>query len=346
MSNESPSFLVVEDEAYNRCLLLRHLKKEGYKDVTEAEDGRQAIEFLHARNFDLVLLDIQMPEMDGFDVLQAMRDNMRLRDIPVVMISAADDLKSVVRSIELGAEDYLLKPFNSTLLQARVGASLEKKHLRDKEKSYLCEIKAEKRKSDELLNVILPTAAANELKATGKVIPQRYDDVALLFCDIIDFTAYCDRHDAAEVVFNLQTLFERLEEITEKHGMEKIKTIGDEYMATAGLLRANPNPLSSAVRAGLKMAHAANNLNIGWKVRVGVHMGPVAAGIVGRQKYQFDVWGDTVNTAARMADIGSPGTVAMVYDVWLQVRDEFEARSLGNVPVKGKGDVEVVECYG
>jgi class 3 adenylate cyclase len=93
------------------------------------------------------------------------------------------------------------------------------------------------------------------------------------------------------------------------------------------------------------MAKATNDLNIGWEMRAGVHCGPVVAGIVGRERYQFDVWGDTVNTAARMAGIGASGTVAMVYDNWLQVQDDCDGRMLGAVEVKGKGKVEVVECY-
>ena len=132
-----------------------------------------------------------------------------------------------------GAADYLQKPFNPTLLRARLGASLEKKHLRDQEKSYLDQIKIEKKKSDDLLTVILPGAVASELKATGKVQPRGYDNVANLFCDIVGFTTYCTDRSPEEVVSGLQVLFTRFEEITAKYSMEKIKTIGDEFMGTS-----------------------------------------------------------------------------------------------------------------
>lgn len=346
MSEQMPSFLVVEDEDFNRSLLVRHLKREGYEEVTEAANGKEALAALREGDFDLVLSDIQMPEMDGYDLLTAMKKDMRLRNIPVVVISAVDEIDSIVKCIELGAEDYLPKPFNPVLLRARVGASLEKKRLRDKEKSYLADIRKAKQKTDELLGVILPSAAANELKTTGGVVPRRYEDVALLFCDVVSFTSYCEAHEAEDVVAKLQTLFEWFEDIADRHGLEKIKTIGDEFMATAGLLKPNGDPLDAVVRAGLEMAQAATASNTGWEVRVGVHLGPVVAGIVGRQKYQFDVWGDTVNTAARMASVGKPGSVAMVYDAWLRIQDQFEARTLGTMEVKGKGDVEVIECYG
>ncbi|MBT5308930.1 MAG: hypothetical protein HOL37_06315 [Rhodospirillaceae bacterium] len=148
------------------------------------------------------------------------------------------------------------------------------------------------------------------------------------------------------VVGNLQSLFTKFEEITRTHQMEKIKTIGDEFMAAAGLTVQNFQPLISAVKCGLDMAEATKGLDNGWEVRVGVHAGPVVAGIVGDEKYQFDVWGNTVNTAARMTGPGDPGKVVMTYDSWLQVQDECEGRSLGQVDVKGKGQVEIVECYG
>ncbi len=346
MKDDDPSLLVAEDEEFNRTLILRHLKKEGYDNVEVAENGRQALDMARAGNFDLVLLDIEMPEMDGYGVLEQLKSDMRLRDVPVIMISSIDDMDSIVKCIELGADDYLPKPFDPVLLRARLGACLDKKRLLDEKASYLSQIKDEKKKSDELLNVILPAAAANELKRNGRVEPRQFDNVALLFCDIVGFTSFCSKHTAEEVVGGLQNLFVKFEEITRDHQMEKIKTIGDEFMATAGLLMPNDNPLLSAVRCGLAMAQAAQETEPNWEVRVGVHSGSVVAGIVGRDKYQFDVWGDTVNIAARMAGQGSPGTVTMTHESWLQVEDDCQGRTLGRVEIKGKGSIEIIECYG
>ena len=131
-----------------------------------------------------------------------------------------------------------------------------------------------------------------------------------------------------------------------RSGLEKIKTIGDEFMATAGLLLPNHTPLLSAVKCGLDMAVAARESEPNWEVRTGVHCGSIVAGIVGHDKYQFDVWGDTVNVAARMTGQGNPGTVTMTHESWLQVEDECLGRTLGRVEVKGKGSVEIIECYG
>jgi len=343
---DNTKILAVDDEEFNLKLLLRHLEKEGFSDVATAANGLEALEAMRGDAFDLVLMDIEMPEMDGIATLEALKSDMKLRDIPVIMISGVEAMDSIVKCIGLGAEDYLSKPFNPVMLRARVNASLEKKRLRDMEGKHLSQLKSEKKKSDQLLNVILPSAAASELKATGKVAPRSYDNAAILFCDIVDFTAFCSNHTAEEVVGGLQNLFVKFEEITRHHQMEKIKTIGDEFMASAGLTMQNFQPLLSAVKCGLDMAEATKSLDTGWQVRVGVHAGPVVAGIVGDEKYQFDVWGDTVNTAARMTGLGEPGTVVMTFDSWLQVQDECEGRSLGQVEVKGKGAIEVVECTG
>jgi class 3 adenylate cyclase len=237
----------------------------------------------------------------------------------------------------------LPKPFNPVLLKARLGASIERRRLHDQEENHLRQIRAEKRRSDELLNIILPSNVASELKATGKVQPRSLDGVAVLFCDIVSFTTYCSKHSADEIVGNLQTLFTAYEGICAKHGLEKIKTIGDAFMAASGLTSASADPLMAAVRCGLDMVASAPQANPDWQVRVGVHMGPLTAGIVGDQKYQFDVWGDTVNTASRMAGAGSPNRVTMTHDSWLQVQDLCVGKSLGQIAVKGKGQVDVVE---
>ncbi|MBT3401958.1 MAG: response regulator, partial [Rhodospirillaceae bacterium] len=192
-----------------------------------------------------------MPEMNGYEVLEHIKADLSLRDIPVIMISAVDEMESVVRCIELGAEDYLSKPFNATLLKARVGASLDKKKLRDQETSYLAQIESEQRRSDELLHAILPEGAVRELKTTNEVQPRRYDDVAVMFCDIVSFTAYCEQNPPEKVVGELQELVHRFEDIAFETGLEKIKTVGDAFLATAGLLHEVDDPVLAGARAGL-----------------------------------------------------------------------------------------------
>lgn len=346
MAVKDVELLVVDDEAFNRKFIERQLQHEGYEKISFAENGKIALELMHQNSYDIVLLDIEMPELDGYEVLERVKPDMRLRDIPIIVISSIDNIDSIARCIELGAEDYLPKPFNPILLRARLGACLERKKSRDRQARFMEQIREEKEKSNQLLEVILPFAAARELKATGRVEPRTYDDVAILFCDIVGFTHFCSQHPAAEVVGHLEGLIEAFEEISVRHQMEKIKTIGDEYMATAGLLMPNSDPLVSCVKAGLEMITAARSMSPQWEVRVGVNIGPVVAGMVGKQKYQYDVWGDTVNLAARMTGYGDTGTVVVTQEVWPHLDHLCHGRSLGAVEVKGKGPIEMVECLG
>ena len=194
-----------------------------------------------------------MPKVNGYQVLEQMKADPERRDIPVIMISALSELDSVVRCIELGAEDYLPKPFNPVLLKARISACLEKKKLRDHEQAHLAEIDAQRRRADELLHVILPEKAVIELKQHDRVSPRRYDNVALLFCDIIDFTSYCDKHAAEEVVANLGLVMEAWEEVIAHHGLEKITSIGDGVFATANLLNEHPDPVAACVKCAFPL---------------------------------------------------------------------------------------------
>jgi class 3 adenylate cyclase len=338
--------LVVEDDAFSRNLLVQLLTNQGYRRVEVAADGRQALDRLRRGGIDLVLLDIEMPHLDGIEVLRRLKDDPALRPLPVIVISGVGEVASIVRCIDFGAEDYLSKPFNPVILRARIGASLEKHRLRKLEAARLDQILQEQQKTDRLLNVILPAAAARELKSSGVVAPRRHEWVAVLFCDIVGFTAYCDRHRAEDVVARLQLLIERFERITESHRMEKIKTIGDSFMATAGMLCYNPDPLRSAVRCGLDMIAATAEVVDDWQVRVGVDCGPIVSGVLGRQKYQFDVWGGVVNIAARMTELASAGSVALSRAAWSALGNDFSGRVLGARNVKGIGTMEVAECRG
>ena len=346
MADPAAAILIVDDDETNRYTLSRRLRREGYENLIETADGAAALALLRSRPFDLVLLDVMMPGMDGYEVLGTMKSDPALSAVPVIMISALDAIDSVVRCIELGAEDYLPKPFNPVLLRARVGASLDKKRLRDQQAAHLAEIERERERSDRLLRAILPPGAISELKATDEVKPRRYEDVAVLFCDIVGFTAYCDRNPPEQVVAELQTLIETFEQIVGRHGLEKIKTIGDALMATAGLLERVEEPLPAAIRCGLDLVAAARGAGPGWAVRVGIHRGPVVAGVIGRRQFLFDLWGDTVNTAARITACAGANAVFVSAAEWAPIRGRCRARSQGFHELKGKGRLELVECEG
>lgn len=344
MRKSEEKILVVDDDPFARKLLSKQLKSEGFHNIGFAETGRSALDVLDKEAVDLVLLDLEMPGMTGVEVLQEIKGNLRHNDLPVIMISGVDDVESIAHCIELGAEDYLHKPFNPTMLRARLQNALEKRRVRQLEKNQRLALQNEKRRSDELLEVILPRRIACELRESGSVQTRYHENVSILFCDIVGFTAYCSEQLAEDVVKQLQFLFERFEEIVQQNGLTKIKTIGDAFMAEGGVIVPNADPVSSAIRCGLDMIAEAKRLCPDWDLRVGVACGPVVAGIIGTQRFQFDLWGDTVNVAARMSDVGQPGTVTLPHYCVLQATDTFEGRLLGEVAVKGKGAVRVVEC--
>jgi adenylate cyclase len=337
--------LIVDDEPFNVDLLEQELELLGYATVA-ASDGVEALERLAALPVDLVLLDGMMPRLDGFETLARIRADPALRHLPVLMISALGDLQHAVRGIELGADDYLPKPFDPTLLKARIGACLEKKRWHDREVAWRREIEREQERADRLLHAILPAPAVAELKATDRVAPRRYEQVVVLFADIVGFTAYSEAHPAEEVVANLDCLIEAGEALVSAHGLEKIKTIGDGLMATANLLRRHADPVLAGVRCALAILEVARTNPAAWKIRVGIHLGPVVAGVVGRDKLGFDLWGDTVNVAARLSTIGTDAAVYLSADAWSEVAGRCRGEPLGPVVVKGKGPIEVHRCGG
>src|SRR3984893_16886394 len=304
-----PGVLGGDDNDDNRFTLSMHLETCGYSNIVTAEDGREALEKMRSGPVDLALLDIMMPELDGYGVLEEMRSDVALRDIPVVVISALEDINSVVRCIELGATDYLTKPFNPVLLKARVDNCIEKSRYRAQEVTYHARIESEKRRADEILATVLPRPIVRALKRGGRLAPRRHEDVAELVCDSGGLTAYSDKNPAEIGCAGLETLIDRVEEIAARHGLEKIKTIGDAFMATANLLSQLDEPVRAVVACALDMVAAAREFRPDWAVRVGIDYGPVSAGIMGKKQFQFDVWGDTVNTAARIEETGRPGSV-------------------------------------
>ncbi len=334
--------LVVDDNENNRQLLADQLEWQGYGVVT-AENGRQALEMIDERDFDLILLDIMMPEVNGYEVLEHLKRDSRLRHIPVIMISAVGEIGSVIRCIELGAEDYLPKPFNPTLLKARIGASLEKKHLRDQEQAYLRRLEGEREKSERLLLNVLPQPVAEQLKQQQGTIADSFAEVTVLFADIVDFVELSAHISATELVDLLNDIFSAFDRLAEVHKLEKIKTIGDAYMVVGGM----PTPRSDHVEAVANMAldmqqeivHFKRDNDEPFSMRIGVHTGPVVAGVIGTKKFIYDLWGDTVNTASRMESLGMPGGIQVTEEVYSRLEGKYLFEERGAVHIKGKGDV-------
>jgi class 3 adenylate cyclase len=176
------------------------------------------------------------------------------------------------------------------------------------------------------------------------VQPRLFGDVAILFVDLVGFTEWCHARPLEEVVADVQRLAEAFELFAHQRGMEKIKTMGDAFMATANLLQPHDDPVMAAIRCCSDMADAARSGANGWRIRAGIHIGPVVGGVVGRTKFSFDLWGDTVNVAARLSSIGDEDTVHLSADAFQRVRGRCTVRAAGQVSVKGKGEIEVYQC--
>lgn len=340
---EMGSLLIVDDNDMNRDMLGRRLVRQGYT-VTEAENGSVALEKLRSvQNFDLVLLDILMPVMDGFQTLQHIKADKDLRHIPIVMLSALDEVDMAVRCIEIGAEDYIPKPFNPVLLNARIGASLEKKRLRDQEQAFLEKIQIEQEKSEKLLLNILPKSIADRLKQGESTIADSFRDCTVLFADIADFTKLSTRVEPAQMVHLLNDIFSGFDWLAEMHGLEKIKTIGDAYMAVSGVPVPRHDHAMAAAEMALEMQKVISRFNllsgVTFNIRIGMSSGPVVAGIIGRKKFIYDLWGDTVNIASRMESQGQPGAIQVSQATYDRLRDRYQFEKRGTIEIKGKGEM-------
>lgn len=340
---EPSAILVIDDNESNRDLLSRRLTREGHTVMT-AESGEKGLEALERSGADLILLDLVMPGISGFEVLRRLKQSPTLCQVPVIMISAVDEIDSIVRCIEMGAEDYLLKPFNPVLLQARINASLEKHQLRKREQSAVHDLEAERAKSEKLLLHILPSKIAARLKTGEDLIADKFLDVTVLFADLVGFTPLSTRLQPRQLVDLLNRIFSSFDELALQLGLEKIKTIGDCYMAAAGLPEARPDhaKLAADMALGMVKTLAAINATAGEKLqlRIGLHSGPVVAGVIGTHKFVYDVWGDAVNTASRMESHGQADMIHVSPMTFRLLRNDYQFAPRGPVEIKGKGMME------
>lgn len=343
------SILVVDDDPVNRDMLARRLHKQGFT-VTIAKNGAQALELLQQKAFDLLLLDILMPGLSGYEVLRQIKESSQLQHIPVLMISALDDMDGIVRCIQSGAEDYISKPFNPVFLNARISAVLEKKRLRDQQQIYLKQIEEEKANAERLLLNILPAPIAARLKNGEQNIAEQFSDVSVLFADLVGFTMLSSSVAPHEMVRALNGMFSSFDSLAGKHGLEKIKTIGDAYMAVAGL----PEPASDHAEAAAEMAldildaiRIMNRVQRGnVKIRIGISSGPVVAGIIGTRKFSYDLWGDTVNVASRMESQGEPDKIQVSESTYRKLKSKYRLEDRGVIPIKGKGTMQTYWLLG
>src|SRR5205085_194077 len=208
----------------------------------------------------------------------------------------------------------------------------------------LAALRAEQEKSEALLVNILPSSIAERLKNATQTIADHFDSASILFADVVDFTPLAQRLPPAEMVGILDQLFSRFDAVVERHGLEKIKTIGDCYMAAAGVPDPRPDHARRAALLALDMREAVATTAMGGQpgleLRIGINSGPVVAGVIGTKRFLYDLWGDAVNTASRMESHSTPGEIQITRATYELLKDEFVCRPRGIIEVKGKGPME------
>jgi class 3 adenylate cyclase len=332
MTESGARLLVVEDNKVNRLLLIRNLELQGHR-VASAENGRVALEMLKSEPFDLLLLDIAMPEVDGFQVLERLLADSRLRDLPVIVTSALEGMESVVRCIELGAEDYLHKPVNPVLLKARVNSSLEKKRLRDQQK--------------ELMRRFATSEVLQDLEQSGFALGGRHVRATVMFTDIRGFTSMSESQPPEETIELLNTYYTLMFDAIASHGGIVSLMIGDGLMAIFGAPAPLPDAPLCAVRAALDMTEMLDLFNVERtaankppiRIGVGIASGEMVAGYAGtQQRATYTCIGDTVNLASRLEQHTKAvqRTILIDAETRAALEERLPLEALGAVQLRGK----------
>lgn len=356
--------LMVDDSPLQRLALASLLEVEGYTDVLQVESPLEALCYLRqetADSIDLILMDLNMPGMNGIEACRQIKTLPNCQDIPIIMVTSSDEMDDLKHAFAAGAMDYLTKPPNEVELLARLRSALRLKQETDRRKAREQELKRlngrleqvltnlaeqhhmlqlEQEKSERLLLNILPSSVAQQLKQSPGVIAERFEEVTVLFADIVDFTPLSASIPPEELVNLLNDIFSLFDHLAEKHGLEKIKTIGDAYMAVGGLPMPMENHATAVANMALDIQCEMNRLFNGrLQVRIGLHTGPVVAGVIGKKKFIYDLWGDTVNTASRMESHGLTGNVQVTEATYHHLKDHYLLEKRGTIQVKGKGNV-------
>jgi adenylate cyclase len=365
-SNQSPTIpaniLIVDDKPDNVRLLSTILSTQGYQ-VRKALNGQRALATVQEFPPTLILLDVMMPEMNGYEVCAQLKASPKTSSIPVIFLSALDDVVDKVKAFDVGAVDYITKPFQDKEVLARVANQLtiqsQQKLLQEQTKQLeeLVErlqneikerqgaelaLRISKKKSDNLLLNILPAAIVETLKKGEGSTAERFESATVLFADIVDFTSLAARISPLELVDFLNQIFSKFDELTEKHSLEKIKTIGDAYMVAGGLPVPRADHAEAIANMALDMQEAIadflTDTGEPFQIRIGINTGTVVAGVIGTKKFIYDLWGDTVNVASRMESQGLPGYIQVTAAVYEHLKERYLFEERGAIPVKGKGD--------
>lgn len=339
------SLLVVDDNAMNRDLLSRQLARAGFM-VQTAESGAEALRIMDGRDFDLVLLDVIMPEMDGLEVLRRVKSDPHLAETPVMVLSSLDDVESAIRCIELGADDFLHKPFHPTLLQARIGASLEIRRRRDEHDRQLARLDESELFVERILRGSFPAAIADRVRSGETEIVESYGDVTVLWCDV-ESAARERTRDPSQVADRMQRLLEALDRVAEEQELGTVAQAGDGVVLAAGV----PIPAEDHAH---RVASAALALRDGLRsdpsfdapIRVGMDSGEVTGAVLGGERLGYRLWGDPVDLARSLGRQAETGQVMVSPGAYRLLKDGWAFATLGVQEIPGRGQMRTYVLEG
>jgi class 3 adenylate cyclase len=324
--------LVVDDEEQNRSLLRDPLEARGY-EIAEAENGMRALEKIAARPPDVVLLDVMMPQMDGFEVCRRLKTDSKTAHIPILMVTALSDRKERLMGIAVGANDFLNKPVDIQDVTLRVANAVYTKHLHD-------QLQVEREKSERLLLNVLPKPIAERMKKGETTIADSHSDVTVLVADLVGFTTLSAHISPEQVVQLLNEIFSAFDLLVGKLGLDKIKTIGDAYMVAGGISFPRPDHAEASAELALNMQKEIERLNqeynISVRLRIGICTGPVVAGVIGRWRFAYDLWGETVNLACRLESTGEAGRIQIAESTYERLKHKYQFGPKHAVDAKGQ----------
>jgi class 3 adenylate cyclase len=303
--------------------------------------------------------------MTGVQFLQNLSED---KDLIRMILTGYSDMESIIEAINTGkVYRYIVKPWDKEELKITMDNAIEAFKLRRANKQLIQELKEanedleqkvldrtvevsmQKVEIEKLLLNILPVEVAHELKEKGQATPQYYESVTVLFTDFVGFTKIAEGLSPQDLVAELNTCFTAFDRIIEKHNLEKIKTIGDAYMCAGGIPVPSQSHAVDAILAAIEIQNYIQNLNQeriaaglpAWDLRIGIHTGPLVAGVVGNKKFAYDIWGDTVNIASRMESSGEGGKINISDATFAMVKDWFTCLYRGKVSAKNKGHVDM-----
>ena len=335
-----------DDPAYNK-IMQQILKDINLKiDFLFCNNGKEAIETTHRYKPDLIITDWNMPDMSGIEFCKIIHEELSMPDTPVIMCTGVKTTSENLKTaFDAGVVDFIRKPIDKMEFVVRINSMLRLSKSYQTIKEQKEAIQKERERSDALLNNILPQEIANELKETGKATPRIHDHVTVFISDIVDFTAKASMIGPYALLQELNDIFQSFDSIMHRHNCQRIKTVGDGYVAVCGMPQQDEKHAENIIKAALDVIEYLKKRNknnsIQWKIRIGIDTGKLIGGIIGKEKYIYDIFGDPINTASRLESCSRTMGIHISNNTYQLVKDMFYFERQLPELIKGKGKMKM-----